>query len=88
MAIAVSQRRGTSAVIAMILAVLSIILTFSGSAVLGLVLALAAIVAGAIGLASSASPRVSGGMTSIAAVVIAIFGLGLAVLRMIGAIIF
>jgi hypothetical protein len=43
---------------------------------------------GAIGLVMAASPRVSGGMLSLAAILIAVFGLGISVLGLVGSVVF
>lgn len=88
MAYAIRQRTGTAAIVAIIVAIVSIIATFSGHAVWGLLLGLIAIVSGGVGMVTAASPRVSGGAISIAAIVLAIFGLGLSILGMLGAALF
>jgi hypothetical protein len=89
MALAIQQQRsGAAAVTAILLAIGSFIATFSAHPVVGALLALIAILAGAIGVAASVSPRVGGGMLSVASIVLGIFGLGLSVLGMIGALVF
>ena len=55
---------------------------------LALLLAACAAILGAIAFFISASPRISGGMISIVAIVIAIFGIGLSVVGVIGSAIF
>lgn len=85
---ATEQKTGTLAVGAMIAAGLSYFLTFAGRPFLGLFSALFAIPLGILGLMMAASPRVGGGLLSIAALVLAVIAIGLAVLGGIGAIIF
>jgi hypothetical protein len=82
------QKTGTLAVGAIIAAVLSFVLTFAGHPVLGLFSALISIPLGVIGLMTAASPRVGGGLLSIAAIIIGVIAIGVAVLGGIGAIIF
>ena len=82
------QKTGTLAVGAIIAAVLSFVLTFAGHPVFGLFSALISIPLGIIGLMMAASPRVGGGLLSIAAIVIGVIAMGVAVLGGIGAIIF
>jgi hypothetical protein len=53
-----------------------------------LVVELLAIVFGIIGFLMSASPRVSGGILSLAAIVIAVFGMGFSLLGIIGGVLF
>lgn len=88
MPVPMQQNTGTAAVSAIVAAIISLIATFSAHPFWGLILALVAIVLGGIGLAMAASPRVSGGMLSIASMVLGIFGLGASVLGMIGVIVF
>jgi hypothetical protein len=47
-----------------------------------------ALALGVVGFFMAASPRVSGGLISIAAMIIAVLGLGVSVLGLIGAILF
>jgi hypothetical protein len=79
---------GTFATIAIIAAIGSLVLTFIGSPVIGLLAAFAALPLGIIGLISAASPKVGGGILSIVAIVLGIFGLGIAVLGIVGVILF
>jgi len=81
---AVAQPTGTAATLAIVAAVGGVIATFTGHPVWGLLVELAAILLGAIGVLRAASPRVSGGVWSIVAIVIGVIGLGVAVLGMIG----
>jgi hypothetical protein len=85
---AVEQRTGTAATLAIVAAIGGVIATFTGHPVWGLIVELVAILLGAIGLLMAASPRVSGGVLSIVAIVIGVVGLGLAVLGMIGTLVF
>jgi len=82
------QKTGMAATVAIITAIASFILTLIGHPVFGLLTALTAVVAGIFGLIMAASPKVSGGIISIASIVLGIFGIGLSVLGMIGVIIF
>jgi hypothetical protein len=82
------QNTGAAATISLIAAILSWVLTFSGRPIWGMVLGLISIPAGVIGLLMAASPRVSGGLLSIIAIVLGVLGLGLAVLGLIGVILF
>ena len=74
--------------LALLGAIGGMIMIFAGRPGLGLLLAACAAILGAIGFFISASPRISGGMMSIVAIVIAIFGIGLSVLGVIGSAIF
>jgi hypothetical protein len=85
---AIEQRTGTAATLAIIAAVAGFILVFTGNPGWGLLVELIAGVLGAVGLIMAASPRVSGGMLSIAAIVIAVLGLGISVLGLIGSLVF
>ena len=85
---AAAQRTGTMAALAIVAALGGIIAVFSGHPVWGFIIELVAILLGVGGLLRAASPRVSGGILSIVAIVIALIGLGLAVLGMIGALVF
>ncbi|MGH7928326.1 MAG: hypothetical protein ACREQV_11075 [Candidatus Binatia bacterium] len=82
------QRTGTAATLAIAAAIGGIILIFTGNPGWALIVEVIAIVLGAVGLFMAASPRVSGGILSIIAIVIAVVGLGLSVLGLIGAILF
>jgi len=83
-----SQKTGTSATVSIIAAIGSYLLTFSGRPVYGLLAALLSLPLGVLGLVSAASPRVSGGILSIIAIVLGLIGLSVAILGMIGVIIF
>lgn len=82
------QTTGTAATLAIIAAIGGFVLIFTGNPGWGLLAELFAGLLGAIGLIMAASPRVSGGMLSLAAIVIAVFGLGLSVLGLVGSVVF
>ena len=85
---AIEQRTGTAATLAIIAAIGGFVLIFTGNPGWGLLVELLAGLLGAVGLFMAASPRVSGGMLSIAAIVLAVFGLGISVLGLIGSVVF
>jgi hypothetical protein len=70
------QKTGIFAAIAIIAAIVSFVLTFTGSSVLGLLAAILSVPLGIVGLIMAASPRVSGGMLSILAIVLGMLGSG------------
>lgn len=78
-----NQRTGTLATLAIIVAVASYFLTFSGHKLFGIVLAILALPLGAGGFVMAASPRVSGGILSIISILLAIFAIGVAVVAMV-----
>ncbi len=82
------QKAGTSATVSIIAAIASYFLTFTAHPVYGLIAALVAIPLGIIGLVMAASPRIGGGLLSIAAIVLAVGAIGVAVLGLIGVILF
>ena len=82
------QQTGMAATLAIIAAIGGMVLIFMGNPFWGFLVELCAIVLGIVGFFMAASPRVSGGILSIAAIVIAVFGLGFSVLGMVGAIVF
>lgn len=81
------QRTGIAAISAMVLAVGSFILTFSGHPVLGLIASIVAVPLASVGLAVAASPRVGGGFLSIGALALAVVAGVFAILGIIGAMI-
>lgn len=83
-----NQKAGTVATLAIVAAIISFIVTFSGSPILGLLTALLAIVLGIVGVVVSASPRIGGGLMSIIAIGLGALDLGIAILGFIGVIIF
>lgn len=82
------QRVGTAAGLSIAGAIGCFLATFTGHPIGGLFLAIAAILLGLVGFVMSASPRVSGGILSIIAIVLSIFGIGASVLGMIGRVVF
>jgi len=82
------QKTGAAATVSLVSAILSWIITFTGHPIWGMILGLVAIPAGLIGALMAASPRVGGGLLSVIGIVIGILGLGLAVLGLIGVILF
>jgi len=82
------QRTGTAAIVAIIAAVAGVVLVFAGNPGWGLLLEVIAATLGAIGFFMAASPRISGGALSVVAIVIAVVGIGLSVLGVIGSAIF
>ena len=81
------QKAGTSATLSIIAAVGSFIVTFTGHPFFGLLLGIAAIPLGGIGVALAASPKIGGGLMSVIAIVVGLIAIGVAVLGMIGAIV-
>lgn len=88
MATSVPQQTGTMATLAIIAAVGGFIATFAGHPVWGGIIELIALLLGVLGLLRAASPRVSGGVLSIVAIIAALLGLLLAVLVMLGMLVF
>lgn len=84
----IEQRTGIAAAISILAAVGSYILTCMGHPVWGLILALISVPAGIIGLVMAASPRVSGGILSIVAIILGAIGVLVAVLGIVGVIVF
>ena len=82
------QRTGTATIIALAAAVLGVVLVIAGNPGWALVLEVSAAVLGTVGFFMAASPRIGGGALSILAIVIAVFGIGLSVLGVIGSVIF
>lgn len=83
-----NQKAGTAATIAIIAAIGSFFLTFTGNPVWGLVTAVLAIVLGLVGVIVSASPKVGGGLMSSFSVILGIFGVGISILVLIGIVLF
>lgn len=82
------QKTGFSAMLAIIAAAGSYLATFSGHPIIGLLAALAALPLGVLGLVMAASPRIGGGIMSIVAIILAVLALGVALLGILGVIIF
>jgi hypothetical protein len=83
-----NQKSGTIATIAVIAAIVSFFLTFTGDPIWGLIVALLAIVLGIIGVIVSASPKIGGGLVSILSILLGLVDVGISVLGIIGIIIF
>lgn len=83
-----NQKTGIFATLAIIAAIGSYIATFTGHPIIGLIAALASIPLGLVGMLMAASPTVSGGLMSIFSMFLGVCGLGVAVLGLIGVIIF
>ncbi|MEW5744248.1 MAG: hypothetical protein AB1805_02230 [Nitrospirota bacterium] len=83
-----NQKSSTAATIAIIAAVLSYLLTFTGHPIWGMLSALVSIPLGIFGLVMAASPRVGGGMLSIMAIILGVLAIGVAILGLIGVILF
>ena len=66
--------------LALLAAITGVVTIFVGKPGWGLVFAVCAAILGTVGFFMSVSPRVSGGVISIFAIVIAVFGIGLSVL--------
>ena len=88
MASHVQERTGTFALGAILLAIGGFVMTLAGSPMWGLLAHILTVVLGAIGLTMAASPRVTGGFMSMGAIVMAVFGIGLDVLVLIGTLAF
>lgn len=82
------QKAGTAATLSIFAAVGSYLLSFSGHPGWGLIAALVAVPMGFFGLVRAASPRVGGGIMSIIALVLGVIAIGVAVLVLIGVILF
>ena len=74
------RRIGVRAVLALLGAITGVVMIFVGKPGWGLLLAVCAVVLGAVGLILPASPPVRGGVIRVFAIAIAIFGIGLSVL--------
>jgi hypothetical protein len=83
---ATSAQRGTAATLAIVAAIAGYIVTFGGHPVWGLLIQVFAVLAGILGLVMSVSPRVTGGLISLAAIILGVLGMGVAVLGILGAI--
>jgi hypothetical protein len=82
------QKTGTAALLAIIAAIGGFVVLFTGNPGWALVIELVAVALGVVGFFMAASPRVSGGLISIAAMIIGVLGVGVSVLGLIGAILF
>lgn len=82
------QKSSISATLAILTAAGSYLLSFSGRPFWGILAALISLPLGIFGLVRAASPRVGGGLLSLIALVLGVLATGLAVLVMIGVLIF
>lgn len=82
------QRTGVAATLSIVAAVVAFIVLFTGHPVWALIVAGFAVLAGILGLISAASPRVSGGVLSILAIVLGVIAFAFAILGTVGAILF
>jgi hypothetical protein len=73
---------GTGALMAVIASVGSMVLSFSGRPVWGLILAILAIPLGLVGFIRAASPQVHGGFASIISIVVGLAGVAVALIAM------
>ncbi len=78
-----NQKTGILATMAIIIAIASYFLTFSGHKLFGILAAIISIPLGAGGFIMAASPRVSGGIMSIISILLGVFAIGIAVIAMI-----
>lgn len=82
------QKKSTVSVLAIIGAIGGVVASLTGHPIWGLVIGIAAFVSGLLGLGLAASPRISGGLLSIAAICLSIIGLALSILVAVGIILF
>jgi hypothetical protein len=88
MTTAVEEKTGAAAILAILLALGGVVMTVTGHPVWGLLSHMGAVALGAIGLVMAASPRVSGGMMSIAAIILAVLATGLDLVVLLGTALF
>lgn len=82
----IDQKTGAAATVSIIAALGSYVLTCIGQPGWGLLAAIVSVPAGLIGLISAASPRVSGGILSIVAIILGALGALVSLLVFIGAV--
>lgn len=82
------QKTGTAAMISIVAAVIAFFSIFSGHPFWGFLIGMVAVITGFAGIMWAASPRVGGGFISLLGTIFGLIVLGLAVLGMIGAVIF
>ncbi|MFO7962986.1 MAG: hypothetical protein R6U50_03610 [Desulfobacterales bacterium] len=82
------QRTGTSATFSIVAAVGSYLLTFTGHPVWGLIVGFISLPLGLAGIIFAASPRVSGGILSLAAILLGVGAVAVSILGIIGVILF
>ena len=82
------QETGVAAILAVFSAVAGLIIVFAGKPGVGLLFEISAAVLGIIGVFMAVSPRANREIMSIIAIAIAVFGIGVSVLGVIGSTIF
>ena len=82
------QETGVAAILAVFSAAAGLIIVFAGKPGLGLLFEISAAVLGIIGMVMAVSPRANREVMSIIAIAIAVFGIGVSVLGVIGSTIF
>jgi hypothetical protein len=82
------EETGVAAILAVFSAVAGLIIVFAGKPGLGLLFEISAAVLGIIGMVMAVSPRANREVMSIIAIAIAVFGIGVSVLGVIGSTIF
>ncbi len=83
-----NQRTGVAATLSIIAAIGGFVVIFTRHPVWGLLISGVAVLLGIVGLISAASPRVSGGILSIVAIVLGVIAFAFAILGTVGAILF
>ncbi len=78
-----NQKTGTFALLAIIAAIASYLLTFSGHRLFAILAGVISIPLGIGGFVMAASPRVSGGIISIISILLGVFAIGIAVLAIV-----
>ena len=84
----IGEEAGVAALLALFSAVAGLIIVFAGKPGLGLLFEISAAVLGIIGVVMAVSPRANREIMSIIAIAIAVFGIGVSVLGVIGSTIF
>ena len=82
------KKTGTAATFSIVAVAGSFLLTFTGHVILGLLAGLISIPLGVLGFISAASPRVSGGIISLAAIILGAVAVIIAILGIVGVILF
>ncbi len=82
------QRTGTSALVSIVSAVGSFVLTFTGHPLWGLIGGIVSLPLGILGMIMAASPRVSGGIISLLAIGLGVIAIVISLLGIIGVIVF
>lgn len=85
---AIEQRTGAAAVAGLVGVIAGYALTLTGHPFWGFAVFVLSMVLGGVGLVMAASPRVAGGVMSLAVVVLGLIGLGVSALVMVGVVVF